>query len=297
MLYGFKSRSPHKSHETPRVADSTEIKSMPDHLPKYDKPPVVETALSAQFSRLPKFRTAHAGCFWKTSLDSTWKTIEETIRIDDNFERFGDERPWGPLGGGFRLATHPEPQRTQIIRGDGARMIQIQDSRFIYNWKKSGDSGYPSYQTTRDEFSKKYASCRQFFNDFGLGTVEENQWEIVYVNHIEKGDLWDAPRDWPKVFPRIAFPAPTHSSYEGMLLEWFSVIGENIGRLRTHLAFGRIAQDGPEALILTLTARGPAGEKIGRTVEMGFEIGHECIVNSFTEMTSPLAHEHWQRSA
>src|ERR1035441_8360636 len=115
--------------------------------PKYDKPPLVETVLCAQFGQLAKFRTAHAGCFWKPYLDDSWTTIQAAPRIDDSFERFGDERKGGPHGGSFRIFTTVEPQRTQIISADKTRMIQVQDSRFIYNWKKGDNFNYPSYQT------------------------------------------------------------------------------------------------------------------------------------------------------
>src|SRR4051812_48821624 len=124
------------------------MSSMPMHepLPKFDKPPVAETVIGVQFERLAKFRTAHAGCFWKDHLGDEWPTIEETVRIDDQFERFGDERKWGSLLG-FRVMP-VETQRTQISRADNARMIQIQDSRFVYNWKKTEGPGYPTFETT-----------------------------------------------------------------------------------------------------------------------------------------------------
>jgi hypothetical protein len=73
---------------------------MAGSLPKYSKPPVIETVLGVQFEPLAKFRTAHAGCFWKSYLDNDWTKIEQVPRLDDHFERFGDERKWGPMGGG-----------------------------------------------------------------------------------------------------------------------------------------------------------------------------------------------------
>src|SRR4051812_21650197 len=103
---------------------------MNEPLPKFDKPPVIETVLSAQFARLPTFSTAHAGCFWKLHLDNNWVTPVDAIRIDDQFERFGDERIWAPASA-LRFASAPESQRTQITRADNARIVQLQDSRFI----------------------------------------------------------------------------------------------------------------------------------------------------------------------
>ena len=261
--------------------------------PKFDKPPVVETVLSAQFARLPKFRTAHAGCFWKSSLGKEWATIEEGPRLDDLFERFGDERIWGQMG--LRFSPF-ESQRTQIINSDSTRMIQIQDSRFIYNWKKGVDGIYPSYKTTREEFGEYYGKFKAFLKASELGEVEENQWEVSYMNPLVKGELWNSPSDWQTIFPWLNRPH--------MLLEpdsfqsvWDLVIPENRGRLHAKLYYGRISLKGPEALVLDMTARGPASNNPGLSVADGFELGHDAIVCSFAAMTSKFAQEFWQRKA
>jgi uncharacterized protein (TIGR04255 family) len=266
---------------------------MPDPLPKFNKPPVVETVLSAQFAPLPKFRTAYAGCFWKSKLDAHWNSVEETARLDDQFEKFGEERKWGPMGG-IRFVTGMESQRTQIARSDNTRMIQIQDTRFIYNWKK-GENGYPSYEVTRSEFEQWYAEFKESVGSLGLGEVSENQWEVTYINHLNKTQLWNTPRDWPLIFPWFNFP---QSSFEpdSTVSRWALDLPENRGRLHVHFALARIAPNGPDAIVLELTARGPVSSKPGFGLIDGFEIGHEAIVRSFTAMTSKLAHDSWERT-
>ncbi len=267
---------------------------MPDPLPKFDKPPVAETVLSAQFSRLQKFRTAHAGSFCEAHLGREWGNLEEQPRIDDSFERFGDERKWGPAGG-FRFTTSMEAQRTQIVGSDITRMIQVQDSRFIYNWKKGDTGGYPSYAATRKEFDRLYAMFAEFIESHGLGEIEENQWEVTYINHILKGELWDSPRDWRAIFPWLN-PPQEYFEPESMQCAWDLLLPDNRGRLHAKLYFGRISLEGPEAIILDLTARGVASSSVGFSIADGFEIGHQAIVRTFTDMTSERAHGHWGRS-
>jgi uncharacterized protein (TIGR04255 family) len=266
---------------------------MPDTLPKFDRPPVVETVLSAQFARLPKFRTAHAGVFRESYLGKEWSTLEEQPRIDDHFERFGDERKWG-MAGGIRFSAI-ESQRTQIIGVDVTRMIQVQDSRFIYNWRKGESVAYPSYDTTRREFDKLYARFRDFTGLQNLGEIEENQWEVSYVNHLLKGDLWDSPSDWAQIFPWLRRPQEALGP-DGVQVGWDLVLPNERGRLHIHLYHGRISMDGPEALILDLTARGPASKLPDFSVVDGFQIGHSAIGRSFAAMTSEKAHAHWGRT-
>jgi uncharacterized protein (TIGR04255 family) len=263
---------------------------MPDTLPKFDRPPIVETVLSAQFSRLSSFRAAHAGSFWELYL-SDWKSVQETGRIQDTFERFGDALQWGQMG--FMFSPSPEV-RTQILSPDQSRMLQLQDSRFIYNWKKA-EGEYLSFEKSYEEFTKHYVQLKQFLLNKELGKVDENQWEVQYINHLIKGDLWQSPEDWQRIFPWLNFPPAVGSKPDYLQCSWSSVINGHAGRLHTSLAFARTALNGPEALILTLTARGEVSQNSNASVEAGLNIGHETIVRSFAEMTSEWAHGKWER--
>jgi len=117
--------------------------------PKFKAPPVVETVLSIQFANLPGYSTAHAGWFWKVYLENPggqpslkWSQVVDAPRLEDEFERFGAEEKW--VVPHIKLLPPSQSQRTQIIRSDGERMAQVQDSRFILNWKKQAGV-YPSF--------------------------------------------------------------------------------------------------------------------------------------------------------
>src|SRR3989304_8583091 len=158
---------------------------MADPLPKFDAPPVIETVLGVQFSRLPGFSTAHAGWFWKSYLKGPerWPKVVDAARLEDQTERFGEEVWVRPV---VRLTASGAAQRTQIIRADDERMIQIQDSRFILNWRKQSHD-YPSYDVLVPEFRESFASFSRFVQDAGFGSLDLNQWEVTYLNHVPKG--------------------------------------------------------------------------------------------------------------
>ncbi len=129
-------------------------------LPKFDKPPVVETVLGVQFSPLGGLSAAHVGWFWKKHLDADWTRTIEVPRLPDQFERFGDEKAW-KTGPGIHFTAGGESMRIQLVRADDERMIQVQNTRFIYNWrKKKGE--YPSYDKLRPEFDDHLDSFRRF---------------------------------------------------------------------------------------------------------------------------------------
>lgn len=271
---------------------------MTKQLPKFDSPPVVETVLSAQFNRLQGYTNAHAGWFWKNYLDSSWVKISQVMRLDDQFERFGEERKWAPRTRGFQFAPAESSERTHIQSEDGERMIQIQDSRFIYNWRKRSKD-YPSFEKNLPDFNDNFGKYSKFARDAGLGDIELNQWEVTYVNHIPKGELWQEPNDWSNLFPGFFVPASSlpNIDFDNFRGNWQSIISDEYGRLYIDFSRGKIlTEDGPEIIVIEITARGPISKEKGISLEQGFKIGHECIVTAFTEMTSESAHLHWKRT-
>jgi len=204
---------------------------MSEPLPKFDAPPVIETVLGAQFAKLPNFSGAVAGWFWKKHLPSDWKKTKPAPRLEDQFERFGPERKPEFRGAGIRVYSGDEPDRTQIIRGDEERMIQIQDSRFILNWRR-GPSGYPSYAKLLPEFLQSFQKFSAFAAESELDVVQANQWEVTYVNALERGELWESPADWPRILPGLySPPAWGTQPLETQNAEWKFVIEEDRGRL------------------------------------------------------------------
>jgi len=268
----------------------------PNSLPIFATPPVVETVLSAQFFPLEHFSNAHAGWFWKNYLGTEWGGIKQVSLLNDQFERFDDTKSWG-LSNSLRIFTESQAERHQIVRDDKARMIQVQPSRFIYNWKKVGnDSAYPSYRTLQPEFFEYYNLFDKFAAESGNPALKANQWEVTYVNQLVKGDLWDSVEDWTNIFPWLSAPATgvMQQVPDGFKGDWRLVIGEKYGRLHVSIQHVRIgSESGPEAIILQITARGPIDEERSIDLEKGFDIGHSSIVLSFENMTSAVAHETW----
>ncbi len=265
--------------------------------PKFDAPPVVETALSLQFARFSGFSTAMAGWFWKSYLskhvDGThWTKVEEANRIEDDFEEVGKEKWLQPA---VRL-SQGESRRTRIIRSDEERMLQIQDSRVVLNWRKRGGE-YPSYPTLAKEFWTIFPLFEEFAADAGFGSIEQNQWEITYVNHIPKGDLWQTPLDWGKIMPVVSFPAHGRVDMEGETLSsnWRLRLSPARGRLYVALRHALVQPGDSEVMELKLTARGPVRAEEGWSSADGFELGHDAIVRTFAAMTSAEAHKLWER--
>jgi len=274
---------------------------MPEPLPKFDAPPVVETAMSVQFAPLAGLSTPLIGWFWKSYLpplseNDKWEKAVEAARLGDAYERFGDKEVWGQFG--FRMSMVPLAKRVQIIQSSNERMVQVQDSRFILNWRKQSGA-YPSFATLSKEFWSLFPSLEKFAADASLGPVEQNQWELSYINHIPKGELWRSTSEWGKVIPRLSLPSglvvePTAGP---VTVDWRFNFSEERGRLHVNLQHARLATapSSEDFMQLTLTARGPIDREKGWDLKDSFALGHEAIVRTFTTMTSGEAHKFWKR--
>jgi uncharacterized protein (TIGR04255 family) len=270
-----------------------------DPLPKFERPPVVETVLGVQFGQLPKLRNAHLGVFWK-KLGPEWPTVGDAPPLPPQYERFESDRWIEP---GLKLAIRQDVDlRIQIRNAAGDRMVQVQNGRFHYNWLGEGGGQYPKYHTVRPEFDRLYDLFTRYLSDESLGVPAEDQWEVTYVNHIPCGSVWNAVDEWTAVFRPVAtMPIRAGSArLTNLRGEWSYDIEPKMGRLHVRLQHGRRkVHDGPELMIVTLTARGPLGtpESGAQTLTDGLNLGRETIVRAFYDLTTEKAHTYWGESS
>jgi uncharacterized protein (TIGR04255 family) len=272
------------------------MQDQPGDLPEFENPPVIETVLGIQFAPIPGLTIAHFGWYWKDFLDHGWTRVAEAPPIPEQFERFGQKPAWNipvPLLQ-FKLVKEA-PVRLQIISDSEDRVIQLQIDRYLYNWKKQ-DASYPRFKAIYPEFMARLQGFRDWLGVARLGDISPNQWEVTYVNHIPKGDLWESPADWHSIFPGLYLPPDRHESIqlESLSGEWHYEITPQRGRLHISGHHGKNHESGEELLVLQLTSRGPIepGEPT-RDIESGLNLGHRVLVQAFVDLSSSAAHRHW----
>lgn len=270
--------------------------------PSFRRPPVVETVLSIQFDPFPKFRNAHLGAFWK-ALGDGWGEADDAPPLPVEIEQFGNVPPWQDLGMVGLQLSPVQPQRLRIFNATRDRIVQLQYNRLTYNWLSNDPVSrehYPRYKVIRPEFDEMLQRLRVFAADEGIGEVHPNQWEVLYVNHIQRGTLWSTPKDWHRVF-RDGFIGPSEID-DNVVLEsvggtWSYEIKPQRGRLHVGFYHGRTGgAPVSDPLVLQMTARGPLPEVGAKSaVGAGLDIGHEAIVFGFARLTSDEAHRYWER--
>lgn len=256
--------------------------------PKYERPPIIELVLGVQFSPIPGFTSGHSGWFWNEHLGSEW-SASDAPPLPEQTESFGP-----PVTQSMRFELHSAiSPRLMAEHESGAKLIQVQGSRFHYNWKKR-DSSYPHYETVFQEFNQHLQGFRLFVETKAkLGAVSLNQWEITYLDSVPKGSLWNDPSEWPDIFPALF---PRVEALDGMHAEQLKSeliyeISPKRGRLNISGSLAMVNDE--QTLLVRMTARGPIHKESRGGLDSIMSVGHDAIGTAFDRATSAKAKAYW----
>lgn len=268
--------------------------SLPNDLPDFERPPVIETVLSVQFQPLHDFRTAYFGLFWNR-IRGTYPSTEERLALEPALEQF-PEPARRRLEVQFPISERPPLPRVWYVHRTGNELLQVQPDRFIRNWRKTGDGDtYPRYEAVRQGFDRDFQDFQDFLSEEELGAIAVNQCEVTYVNHIVAGEGWTTHGELDKVFtvwtPTSGdFPGDAEDASVHARFPIRSAAGAPIGRLHVEIQAAIREADGAPMFVANFTARG----MIGQSTEF-FDLGRESIVKSFAALTTPEMHKIWKR--
>ena len=277
------------------------VNDMEIPLPDFTDPPVIEVALSVQFDALSALRTPQLGLLWQ-EFRKEFPATEEHPPLEPVIERFG-VRPTQEGAVRVEMLRRPPTPRCWFLNKDGTELIQIQQDRFVRNWRKVGDkSTYPRYEDhVRPTFQRDLKRFQAFLQREQLGDLKPNQCEVTYVNHIPAGQGWQEHGDLGEVitvFQRSFSDSFLDIPEDARLRLRFLIpdedqAGKPIGRLHIEIRSGFRSNDKHPLFIMTLTARGaPCGDGIDGV--LGFlDLGRKWIVRGFVSITTRKMHKLW----
>ncbi len=264
---------------------------------EYENPPVSEVALSVQFEPLKKLKTPYIGLLWQKYIDSRRKLnkVWEQPLLKDRFELFQDEK----LAPRIELSNIPPLQRYWFFNESETELVQIQDNRFVRNWRRLDiTEDYPRYKKNREDFIKDFEIFETFLKEQDIGDVLPNQCEVTYVNPIPAKGKYKIPDQLHNV---VTFFKSEYSDSFLPDLENINFTLQYVIQKEDSIPLGRLyislqsvtSRDNEFIYLLKLIARGkPIGEGIDGV--LGFmDIGHEWIVRGFTSITTASMHELW----
>lgn len=265
--------------------------------PDFDRPPVVEVALSISFDPVERLTLADLGALWHTRFrERGFVFTEDHPPVKVVPEEFG---PGAAAARSMQvqLSIVPPTTRMWFLNEVGSELVQFQVDWFARNWRKPGpDAPYPRYRQVRRSFEEDLQLFKEFLDDESLGSVLPRTWEVTYVNHIAMDETVDHPLRLEDVL------SPLSREWEGRvltapeftrLLQQHVIPGDDdkpIGRV--HIAAEPGFKDTRPLIILTMTARGNVPEGSDDVVAL-LDVGHHYVVNGFVDVTTREAQEMW----
>lgn len=274
-------------------------KTYPGNTPSYNKPPVVELALSLQFKALADWKLVDFGLFFSLLKDH-YPNTEMKAPISQQIERF-DVTPGNQVT--LQLVSAPEMPRCWYTNDTGSELIQVQNDRFIFNWRKKSDSDdYPSFEAVFKKFREYFGIFKKFVADQDLGDLIPNQCEVTYINIIgfsdtirDFGFVDEVLTTWHNTYSYDFLTRPEMTTFAWKYL-MSDDGGAPFGRLHVNVEPKMHDLTQERVLQMSLTARGGPLESTLRGAEEFFEHGHQHIVHAFTALTTENMHKMWERT-
>jgi uncharacterized protein (TIGR04255 family) len=271
----------------------------PDDLPDFESPPVNEVVLGVQFEPLEGLQTAHLGLLW-SRFRSDFPVVEQQPPLPPQppEDLSGTVKP---IEIQVQMLSAPPSPRLYFISESGNQLVQVQNDRFIANWRRVRDEDtYPRYEAVRAYFAQGLRGLLDFADAESLGPIRFKQCEVIYLNQLPAGEGWKDFGDlgevlafWTGEMSDVSLPEPEASSVAFQFL--LPDARAPRGRLYVDVRPSLRATDLSPLLAMNLTARVPLEEGSPESVLAAVDFGREWIVRAFASTTTPHMHTVWGR--
>ena len=125
-----------------------------DSIVDFKNPPITEAVCGIAFRRIERFLAPHVGLLWALFRDDYPRVEEKSPLTPPKQAIDGDEN--------VSLAEIIGRPRIWFVREDETRLIQVQQDRFLHNWKKVKADEYTVIQ---DEYAAPLGDPRGAYAD------------------------------------------------------------------------------------------------------------------------------------
>lgn len=258
-------------------------------MPDYNNPPVSEVAIAVQFADLHGFPAPYLGDLW-------------TAFGRDDFPIVQNQQVLPPMSGSTKenvislVDPSCEIPRVWFLSKDGAELIQFQQDRLVFNWRKMKDGKYPRFECVIQKFEHVLIALQKFADDHKKQLVYDTL-ELTYVNVIPFEDFGGAEnignclKDavWQKEHGFL----PQPSKYNGL---WEFEFPDLNGRMFAHAYSAQQITDGKPVLRFDIIVRAqyaPPFDKDIKSMLQWYGAAREHIVLGFNDLTTSVMHEKW----
>jgi len=260
--------------------------------PKFERPPLIEQAITVVFDEMAGFSIGDFGLFWNL-VRSEFPACDQAPPLAAQIEQLGEL----PVLPELRLVVGETLPRCLYRNPDNGEVVQVQNDRFTFNWAKLGDTPYPHSEGTIGRFTEMFNRFEAYVKGRGLGVPNLRQCEITNVNIVPVSDFGAGFEDAPRAFnlPNLKPEGEilVNETYTQITQHLIVQNGNNKGRLHVSQQPVISAADQSKAIKLELTARSGRGNGDLAEALAFFDIARSAINAAFLAYTTRDMWAHW----
>jgi len=260
---------------------------------EYERPPLVEQAISVSFERLPGFSIVDYGLFW-SEVASEFPTVATLPPLETAVEHFDAMQLQVAQ---FQLFD-PTPLPRAMFSNIGGELVQLQPDRFGFNWAKKDGASYPRSEPVMKRFEELFGRFISFAGRREIGDLRLSQCELTNVNILpvaEFGSDFSEIGEALNVDPLdLGVPFLKAETYiRNRQHRIVDADGAPLGRLHTSIAPVFSNQDGSKAFKLEFTAR--SAPNIGNfdAARRFFAVARNAVNGAFRGTTTKRMRDAW----
>jgi uncharacterized protein (TIGR04255 family) len=259
----------------------------------YKNPPISEISFGLSFAPLDGFRVSHYGLFW------------DRIRID--YPETTDQVPFFnpdevlPSPSVIQENKFPFPlPRCWYIHRDRKLLIQLQSNRVWFNWRRLASADeYPHFEVLFAQFQYVIGLLEEFLLNTNVGKLDATALELVYVNHIPAGKLWNRYGDVGNFMRDVSWRSDASRLPMPSGIGWTAIFGFDEVRVTADLKAGK-EPSGEQRSIYALELRATSigrGEIFNRPELGWYRRAHHLLHDAFADLTTEEAQrDYWLRT-
>lgn len=261
--------------------------------PKFERPPIIEQAISIGFDTLAHFTVGHFGLFWeRVKKDLTECSSQPVLQAV-----IEEEEPFVARQTQIQLLSSEALPRAFFSRADGSEIVQLQNDRFAYNWSAVAGDTYPSFESTIERFRHYFGQLQMFVHESLNDELHINQCELTNVNIIPTADTGDDYASASRFLPELAGDALDDDvQFEGAAHRSSYRLEDGdkfIGRLQSSMGPARRIADNAPVIRFEISVKGfPRASTIEDLVAF-FERARSAINAAFLRETTNEAKQFW----
>ena len=261
----------------------------------YKRPPVVEVIFGVQFDLGGggRLKTADIGRYWAL-VKKEFPVVEEAVPIPSVREIFDSKESVA-----YELMALPPLRRTWFFDESRKNLIQIQEDRFIFNWKQEkGENDYPRYEKLIQSFNRHLEHFLGFLSsELAIQNVIMLQYELTYVNHIGNQGELSLVSQSELLIDHSRDKSKNRFLPEVDSFDWKSsyLLPDNSGRLHITALSAIDSSTGGRLVRLDMTARGFPNNTTYESRSAWFNQAREWIVRGFADSVADELQLFWGR--